>query len=616
MNREFFCARVAHHFCLWLKINLLGLCFSVGLFAVENDAPLPEISLEELGSAISKSRERYKRGYMEAIYRDHRNTNAFATDKNAEAVMVDFHGRFSYAHDGLRWRASFDGKTYRMGSSELHPYRWLAGFDGKSHYAFDRSRGFTIGKMQAHENIPTEIFFWSSHGISFAKSLSSNDWKFLDQTIVNGYRCYSLVLERTFRKNFHQRQELTLSPRQSFLPVIYKVIANGKLSWSHELSRLKETDVGIWYPSRVVYADTFTSRKRDARVRVYDPDREFDANYFVTEVPLGEFVRDNRVGRIHLNDPWWPEASKFMRDEFDWPPVDLTPLQNAVSYVDESINGMDAKEITASQWVQGAPISLASQKGRVTLLHFSTTSLWEPNGAQTAALKEIYRVYQPHGLTVVGITPHSQQAEEVARNLNELQVPWPVCIDSSADEKSSRGQTFDAYKLKTYMSSILVDHESKVHLVKQGKLAEQIQDLLTAAGQKDVPKVSLGFVNEPQKLSRALSNQWKQWVDKAAKDGKITGKISINGKVITDCNVNAQLRLTYSSSAHSVAGTHIIPLRQLQLNATSNEDGEFEIANLCKGTYELTIDLPDRKPIKRRVLLRSNTDHEKLTVEL
>lgn len=595
-----------------ILVVLLEVCTC--LPAKENDAPLPEISLQDLGNAIGASREKYKRGYMEAIYRDHRDTNAFATD--AEAVMVDFHGRFSYANDGTRWRASFDGKTYRIGKSELFPYRWLAGFDGKTHYALDHSRGFTIGKMQAHENIPTEIFFWSSHGSSFAKSLSTNDWKFVDQPVVDGFRCYSLVLEKTFRENYQQRQELTVSPRQSFLPVRYTVMANGKLSWSLELSRLKKTDNGMWFPGRVLKRETFSSRKRDARVRVFEPDRVFEPEYFKATIPLGEFVRDNREGRVYLNDPWWPEVSQLMRDQFDWPPVDLVPLQNAMSYVDESIQGSIAKEITPSTWLQGKPLSIASQKGNVTLLYFSTASLWEPNGPQTAALAEIYRIYKPHGLSVIGIVPQSQNEREVARNLQELQVPWPVCIDTPTESGSSRGQTFDAYKLKTYRSPILVDHQSKVHVVKQGELAAKIRQLLEAAGKQRVPEVTLDFVDEPKMLSPTLSKQWKIWVEEATKDGRITGTITVNGKSVANAQIRAQLRLTYSSSAHSVHGTHVIPLRNLRLGATTDDDGGFEIASLCKGTYELTITLPNQNPIKRQVLLGSNNDHQQLAIEL
>ena len=120
---------------------------------------------------------------------------------------------------------------------------------------------------------------------------------------------------------------------------------------------------------------------------------------------------------------------------------------------------------------------------------------------------------------------------------------------------------------------------------------------------------------EGEENSGELHENWKQWVGEADKNGKISGNIKINGMAVANAKIHAQLRLTYSSSAHTMNGTHIIPLRKLKLSSISDDDGSFEIANLCKGTYELTIELPNQEAIKRRVLLGSNDDHQKLSIE-
>lgn len=559
------------------------------------DSPLPEIDPPALSQPVSESRDSFRRTLIEVLYRDRRSTNPFA--KDAEPVMIDFHGRFSYAGDGTRWHGEFEGKTYQSGTSELKPRGWTAGYDGKVHYAWKRPRGgMTLGTIHAHENIPSEIFFWSSHGASLAKSLKSDEWKIVDSPVVDGYRCYHL--QRIVDSDKQQRRyELIISPRQSYLPVSYSVYYADKLSWSHTLKRLKQTAAGKWYPSQVLRKDTFMKRDYDARVRTFEADYEFP-KLVETDVPLGVHVRDNLTGRVYINDPWWPEIGAFMDNEFKWPPVDLTPLRNAQSYCDESIDGVDAKPLNPAKWILGEPVTLAERKGKVTLLRFSSASLYEPAPAQTAALRHIYDKMRPNGLEVIEIFYDGSSPDQVKSEMEELKVPWPVVLDQ---QSQGYGKTFDAYKLKASVSWILIDKDGKVRTVSDGTLAKQLVELLAESSDKEVAPIHFEFVGQPRGMAQAVAKFWRAHVAKAPVDCKIRGVTSNGEQILADVHVTAELRLRFSASAHTLAATSVVPFPRYTYKTKSNAAGEYELDRLVKGTYQLTFSLPDGQSVQREV---------------
>lgn len=559
------------------------------------DSPLPETTPQALAEPVGKSRESYRRGLVEVLYRDRRSTNPFVQD--AEPVMVDFHGRFRYASDGTKWHGEFDGKTYRSGSTELTPRGWTAGYDGKMHYAWERPNGgMTLGKIQAHENIPTEIFFWSSHGTSFGKSLKTNEWEMVDKPIVEGYRCYHLRREFEANKSLY-RYELVISPRQSYLPVSYSVSYNDMLSWSHTLKRLEKSPTGHWYPTQVIYKDTYSKRDYDARVRTFEPDYEFP-KLVETEVPLGVHVRDNLTGRIYINDPWWPEIGAFMNNEFKWPPVDLTPLRNAQSYCDPSIDGVDAIPLNPAHWIQGEPLTLADRKGKVTLLRFSSASLHDPAPAQTAALRHLYEKFKPNGLEVIEICYDGLAPAQIKSEMAELKVPWPVVLD---EESKGYGKTFDVYKLKASVSWILIDKESKVRTVSDGTLAKQLMELLADSSDAEVPKIHFEFVEQPRELGQAVQKFWKAHVGRAPVDSTIRGTTVRGDQPLAGVKISAELRLRFSGSAHSLSATSIVPFPTYTYKTESDAEGNYELKNLVKGTYRVTFVLPGGQSIQREI---------------
>ena len=289
------------------------------------------------------------------------------------------------------------------------------------------------------------------------------------------------------------------------------------------------------------------SRDYDARVRTFDPNYEFP-KLVETEVPLGVHVRDNLTGRVYINDPWWPEIGTFMNNEFKWPPVDLTPLRSAQSYCDESIDGVDAIPLKPAKWIQGEPVTLAERKGKVTLLRFSSASLYKPAPAQTAALRHVYDTMRPNGLEVIEIFYDGSSPDEIKSAIEELRIPWPVVLDQ---ESKGYGKTFDAYKLKASVSWILIDKDGKVRTVSDGTLAKQLVELLTESNDKEVSPIHFEFVRQPREMAQAA--------------------------------------------------TSVVPFPRYTYKTKSNAAGEYELDRLVKGTYRLTFSLPGGQSVQREV---------------
>src|SRR5262249_8550159 len=144
--------------------------------------------------------------------------------------------------------------------------------------------------------------------------------------------------------------ELWVCPDRSFLVLKATGYYLGQVRTFHELHDLYEVSDGLWAPRRItaeslsVHANAPASLdwRKDIRVVRFEPDKTFDDSTFRFDVPLGVDVQDRRTGVTYHNDPWWPEASRFMRDQFDWPPADFTPLGEFASNTENWPEGRPA----------------------------------------------------------------------------------------------------------------------------------------------------------------------------------------------------------------------------------------------------------------------------------
>ncbi len=91
-----------------------------------------------------------------------------------------------------------------------------------------------------------------------------------------------------------------------------------------------------------------------------------------------------------------------------------------------------APEITATTWLNSAPIRLADLKGRVALVEFWTFGCYNCRNVEPH-VQEWHRTYSPRGLVVVGVhtpeTAYERDVENVARYVRDHNISYPVAID-------------------------------------------------------------------------------------------------------------------------------------------------------------------------------------------
>ena len=198
------------------------------------------------------------------------------------------------------------------------------------------------------------------------------------QRTVDGIRCYVVEQTKTV-SDVRWRTEYLISPRQSHLAVGLTYERDGRRYFAHRLFDLHEAEPGLWVPGRIVSGNepdrdgkfrTYDLR-RSMRVVRYEPSRKFAEEDFRLKVPLNADVTDLALGTSYCNDPWWPEIGKLLRDRFDWPKADLSPLKDLETYGNPPIVGRPAPPIEASLLDQlgAARLAEASRQGGAGRLH-------------------------------------------------------------------------------------------------------------------------------------------------------------------------------------------------------------------------------------------------------
>jgi hypothetical protein len=94
-------------------------------------------------------------------------------------------------------------------------------------------------------------------------------------------------------------------------------------------------------------------------------------------------------------------------------------------------------------------------------------------------------------------------------------------------------------------------------------------------------------------MDTAISKIWQEAVATSPTDCIIQGALTRNGQPADGVRISAELRLTYSASAHSLGATTLVPFKRYTFYASSDENGEFQFADLFKGTYEVSFRFAD-----------------------
>ena len=569
-------------------------------------AKLPDTTPKQLAKPMGDSYKRYAVGRYQAIYSLTRNAAPFGAKKKNKALLVKTQGKFAYASDGLRWIGSYSGANTTYGKLNTSPYSWQAGYDGKAHFTMRQpSNIFVWGQQQAHEGIPTQELFWSSHGRTLPDSLARYKWTIKGQQTIADVETYHLERVRNTTRGGRWRHELYLAPNHSYLPVLYKVFYKDKLSFSHELMNLRKAKNGMWFPRKVRYRSP-RFHTRLTVIRKFDPDPQLKQSEFKPELPWGAAIVDQRSGFTYRNDPWYHVIKPVLK-RHKWPQFDYSPLSSLRSYIDKSMKGARAPKIQVSQWIANKPKKLRDIPARVRLVYLSSVSLWQPFPKYTTALKELYKKYQPHGLEIIQVHQYTRNVDKVRRGIRELQIPWPVAID--VRQPGGYGKTYKAYKATTYHSPVLVDKEGNIRMVDADRLAIDLKQMLENAGAKDVPYISMKIAQNVifRPLEDEIKGKWRAAVLRSTKTSKIAGKIVGQGdKPLAGARVSAQLIFELS---HMPYATRRIYYTRTPLTTVSGKDGAFDLSALSKGTYLTTVSSPGHKPVTKKVYV-GKTGHK------
>ena len=577
------------------------------------DAPLPKITAEALREKIRAAWRSYDAGLIEIAFDEEQDRKMGRGQDNERLprTTVKFPGRFQWVSDGRRWRTEYDSMMQSSNQPDLTPDRSASGFDGSRHFEWKvRANHITFGQSEIRAlTLTPRALFWPE-GENLLELLGTVGTK-VGQVTFDSVRCYSVE-----QVTGDWRTVYLVSPRRGFLGVEMARYHRGRPYLSHRLGEPRMSDRGLWVPHKITYElvdirDDGTSHlelRRAMRVVRFDATRTFAREDFEPKMPLNVDVTDLTLGIHYCNDPWWPEAGKLLREQFDWPKPDLKPLENLETYSGETINGKQAPPIQATTWVNSEPLDWAKLRGKVVLVQFTALA-----GGQEVipALGRLAEVYKPAGLEVLTFLGVDDVSDDARQFVRELKIEHPVAIDQPSAREL--GATRKSFGIAGEESTMLVDHLGKVHRFARGKLIETLVALLREAGSKDVQPLSLETAQFTPAMEKAVDRAWQEWVAEAPAGGKIVGTISdAEGHPLA----GAQVRVTVEMNVLMVLSAHFQFGGRKHHDALTASDGGFVVPGLCKGNYTLRIASPGRATVERAALVGPDLSETSIKVVL
>ncbi len=100
--------------------------------------------------------------------------------------------------------------------------------------------------------------------------------------------------------------------------------------------------------------------RRSIHIVDYRPRALVNPAALAFELPYDVTVEDPRLGYSYFNDPWWPEVGALLRDRYDWPRTDLSPLGKLALADDkaarqEAAAALSVREPGSGRGLRGSP---------------------------------------------------------------------------------------------------------------------------------------------------------------------------------------------------------------------------------------------------------------------
>jgi peroxiredoxin len=138
----------------------------------------------------------------------------------------------------------------------------------------------------------------------------------------------------------------------------------------------------------------------------------------------------------------------------------------------QSLVGSAAPELTGDSWLnlpKGSKLSLASRKGKVTIVHFWTFGCINCK-RNLPAYDRWWKRFATNGVVVIGIhTPESEAERDpanVAKRVKELGIAYPVLLDPDR-------QNWNRWQQRWWPAIYLIDKQGRVRYVWECELEYQ-----------------------------------------------------------------------------------------------------------------------------------------------
>jgi peroxiredoxin len=150
-----------------------------------------------------------------------------------------------------------------------------------------------------------------------------------------------------------------------------------------------------------------------------------------------------------------------------------------------------APELTGDFWLnlpKGTRLSLASRKGKVTVVHFWTFGCINCK-RNLAAYDRWWKRFAEKGVVVIGIHTPETEAERdpanVAKKVKELGIAYPVLLDSDREN-------WDRWRQRIWPAIYLIDKQGRARYVWEGELEYQ-----GAGGEAKLTQLIVALLKEP-----------------------------------------------------------------------------------------------------------------------
>lgn len=549
-----------------------------------------------------------------------------------EPKFFEGKGHYTYRGDGTRWFLDELGFTHNSGTPIAIPEHRVSGYDGRLHYHARRGTLWLAEDEQGRSRAQPRSVFWHA-GLTYENLLAvlRKGVGVVSLIDVDNRPCVHVSVDWADawdESKAPRRLEVTISPEQSFLPLKTVWTRNEKLQAQEELSELKQTPDGLWYPTRITEIrpgpkgnETKQTRVTSLVRRGEGAGKAFRDEEFQYGPPAGTDIVDRRRGYAWHDGPWWQELSGMLRERFNWPrPSERLP-QGLSSFCDPALEGQAAPAIEAAEWLNGDPGTWNRQDRFVSVLFFWTGSLIQPNPEWVTALSRWQERWRDDGVELIGIVT-SGAAEQAQATMAELELKFPVAISKPSEGGDKKfGKTFDAFRLQAYTGLIVVDPSGKIRRLGQPVPGQEgshpletlVTQIFDEAGRKPralapdrLPLLTEnGFDRHLEDAAiKPLETEWKRLRRSAPARARVTGQLKFGEAKADDGPATAmvlpQLRLMNS---HIPGGHFVISDYERKSSAAADAEGKFVLADLTKGTYTLTIARQGFATVERDVIV-------------